>query len=80
MIQSKRFFPIGKLVKWGNVRLVVQATADNQPVCTDCYFSDSVRKKNGFHKKFSCYIHRMDCSAFSRRDHHHVIFVYKYEK
>ena len=73
MTTTKKFFPIGTLVNYGDIRLVVEATPENKPMCEGCSFTPWNRKKKG-RKDISCYIHRLDCSAFTRRDHYHVIF------
>ena len=73
MIRNKKDLPINTIFSFQGERLIVIGTNNNEPSCAQCVFSDWERKKKKL-GKYSCYLHRLDCSAFSRKDKHHVVF------
>ena len=73
MKKKTKYIPIGQTVDYDGTMLMVVATPYNNAVCTGCFFSDWEREKIG-RSKFSCYIHRMSCTAHTREDRKHVIF------
>jgi len=73
MIPNKRFIKINTIFSFGGEKLIVVGTNNNEPSCSQCVFSDWERRKKKL-GRYSCYLHRLDCSAFSRKDKHHVVF------
>ena len=71
--KKRKYFPIGIIVEYEHVKLKVEATKCNTPMCSGCYFSDAYRRKNKL-KRFNCYMHGFDCLAFTRIDKKHVVF------
>lgn len=65
-------YPIDSQVPYKNAMLIVVAQKCNEPSCKGCYFGDAIQEKR--HKKIACYTHGMACTAFLRKDKHHIIF------
>jgi len=69
-----KYYSLGTIIKYDNVKLMVIRQKHNNPVCAGCYFStDMYRKFNGG-KRISCITHRLACTKHYRYDHNHVIF------
>ena len=74
-MRNKRIYlPIGSGVLYEGVFLRVKAQKYNNPRCSDCFFSEAVRKANGL-SNISCFVHNFICTAHLRKDKRHVIFV-----
>ena len=65
-------YPIGSVVLYKNVSLVVEGQKGNRPLCTDCYFSRAEQEKR--HDRMACYKHGMACTAHTRKDKKHGFF------
>ena len=65
---------IGTKITFEGHVLVVEQAKGNNPICTGCYFSDSVRRRLYHKSKYSCYVHNMACTPPNRKDKKHVIF------
>lgn len=66
------YIPIRTEFYYGKIKMRVEATPYNKPVCCGCFFSDFYRKKRKLYR-FNCHIHHMACTKAMRKDKHHVI-------
>ena len=71
-----KFFPIGSVVKYENVQLIVVPQTRNLPSCSGCYFTETnYGKCHG--GVISCHVHGLSCTKSMRKDKRHVIFKIK---
>ena len=68
-----KFAPVGFKIRYNNETLLVVVQKDNKPSCQGCYFNKTNSRKRKTFK--SCVSHGFMCTAYSRRDNNHVIFV-----
>lgn len=69
-----KYVKVGEKVDYNGTTLLVAKSKDNNPTCSGCYFSDGYRILAGM-AKISCCVHGLACTAGSRKDKHHVVFI-----